>query len=240
MTPPTAYALWWQLAEACSGVTGDLAAVRWFELPGASQFTVRDTAYQSYWWAVGNRIVVVANKKLDGQLIRHEMLHSLTGPHHLTQYFRDKCGGYVACEGNCAKEAGSIESPASTAATVEPTALAVSVAVAPQAASIRTYGGWVAIEVTATAQTDSAIWVALTPVGTQSGAAATFGYFFDCAYTGCSGASEYDYIFGTRMGFQPRQVRRYVFDRQLSEGQYSIHGFFNRDTTESRNVTITP
>src|SRR5687767_13898568 len=33
-TPPPVYARWWAMTQACSGLSGDLASVSWYVVPG--------------------------------------------------------------------------------------------------------------------------------------------------------------------------------------------------------------
>ena len=237
MTPPSVYSLWWELTKSCSGVTADFAAIHWFELPNASEFSIRDTTYQSYWWGNGNRIVVVGRKKFEGQLIRHEMLHSLTGVDHRSDYFLDKCGGVVACEGNCLKEAGALPQPAADAPVIDMSRVSVGVSIEPKQPSVQAFGGWIAITVTARALIDSTAWVSLSPVGIGSTASATFGYV-DCVEGACDGSLAYKYVFADRIGFLSGQIRRYVFDRQLPAGDHLVRGFFNTDTAQALPLSI--
>ena len=35
-TPPAAYGIWWAEIESCAGISGDFAAIDWYEVPGSS------------------------------------------------------------------------------------------------------------------------------------------------------------------------------------------------------------
>ena len=238
MQPPRVYAMWWQLTQACSGVTGDFARVRWYEVPNTSQIVVNGTPVQGYWWPDENRIVVAGSQVLQGQLVRHEMLHALTGSAHSHEYFIDKCGGVVACEADCLKEAGDTPAPPLDAATISPRDLSVESITQPPNASISTDSGWAAITITARNTKAEPVWVHLTYVAAGDPAAATFGYTVQCISGGCWSGDEYTYIWADKVGFAPGQTRRWVFDRHLEPGTYSLRGFFNVDTTSATTFQI--
>jgi hypothetical protein len=238
MQAPLVYGLWWGLTEACSGISGDLSSVRWYALPDAASFEVNGGTYQSYWWGTGNRIVVAGRSKMVGPLIRHEMLHALTGPKHSREYFVDKCGGIVACEGQCLAEAGEPSAPPGDAATITPSDLDVAVDVTPAQAAFESDSGWAAITVSATNTREYPVWVHLLPVGPGAFYSATFGYDVRCEST-CGGKSGYIYIASDRIGFNSRQTRRYSFDFQLSPDDFVIRGAFNSDTTSEKHFQLT-
>lgn len=230
LTPPRAYTLWWSLTEACSERTGDFSAIRWYVLPGKTEFEVDGKVYQSYWWSAGNVIVVAEPVKLIGRLVRHEMLHALTGGAHTHEHFVDKCGGVVVCGGDCLSEAGDFPSPPPSSPVIGSADLDVAVRVDPINPSLAVDSGWIAITVTATHPMNYPVWVQLDPVAPDESSAATFGYVLDCLGA-CAGASEYTYMTGERLGFNGGQTRQYVFDRQLPAEAFSVRGFFNTDTS---------
>jgi hypothetical protein len=237
MQAPLVYGLWWEMTEACSGISGDLSSVRWYELPGATNLEVNGRTYQSYWLATGNRIVVAGRSRMAGPLIRHEMLHALTGPKHSREYFVDKCGGIVACEGQCLAEAGEPSAPPGDAATITPSDLDVAVDVTPAQAAFTSDSGWVAITVSAKNTRAYPVWVHLLPVGPGSSYSATFGYEVRCEST-CGGRSAYAYVAADRMGFNPGQTRRYSFDLQLPPDLFLVRGNFNSDTTSEKSLGV--
>lgn len=75
MTPPTVYREWWAKTEACSGLSGDFARVRWSEVPGPS-FPCASGECAGHWES-SHRIYLAAAWKLDEMVVRHEMLHDL-------------------------------------------------------------------------------------------------------------------------------------------------------------------
>jgi len=95
--PPPVYAQWWTITEACSGITRPLDAVEFYRIPNAS--TIPDKTYgeiAAYWSPAGNRIVLADFYQMQGQLVRHEMLHALLRVSgHPPAYFQGRCAGVV-------------------------------------------------------------------------------------------------------------------------------------------------
>jgi len=177
MRPPRAYALWWQLTESCSNRSGVLDRIRWYLVPGSTSITVGGHQYQGFWFPQSSVIVLAGKEVLDGQLVRHEMLHALTGPLHARQYFIDACGGVVACDEECIIDAGGPAGTPDTTASVVP----VSVVVAsshtdPASPSLAHDSGWVAITVSARNPRPAGVWALLSPIPGNPAYSATFGY----------------------------------------------------------------
>ncbi len=91
LVPPSTYRQWWTATEACSGLSGDFARVRFEVVPGGDfecpsgrcvgRWEPPATVYLSERW-VGNEMVV-----------RHEMLHVLIGRSgHPDPPFQRGCG----------------------------------------------------------------------------------------------------------------------------------------------------
>lgn len=100
-TLPVEYDAWWRATEACAGVPGDLAAVRWYTTPGDS-VRVGSTTFDAYWFAAGNTIVVARPYVRDGPVVRHEMLHALLRRgDHPAAYFQERCARLVRCAEAC-------------------------------------------------------------------------------------------------------------------------------------------
>ncbi len=45
LAPPIQYGLWWQMVESCSGLSGDLATVRWYVQPGVETLQVSGISF---------------------------------------------------------------------------------------------------------------------------------------------------------------------------------------------------
>lgn len=240
MRPPQAYALWWKLTEACSGVVRDFDAIKWYVVPGASAIEVGGRSYHGYVWPRSGRIVLAEQVVLQGAFVRHEMLHALTGDGHSRQYFLERCGGVVVCGGECVADAGDDVDPPSQATEVTANDLDVTLSIDPANPSIHTDSGWVAFTVSATNVRSNPVWARLQPVAPGSPASATFGVIISCV-PGCAQARwSYEYAIEPRIGFQAGQTRRLMFDWNLSPGGYLVRGFFNSDTTESTRFSVAP
>ena len=105
---PPVYTRWWALAESCTGVRRPLANVTWFVVPGVSLFQLGDQDVSGYWTAGSNRIVLADNSRLDGAVVRHEMVHALIRTSgHPRSTFLEKCAGLVSCTAECVADAGA-------------------------------------------------------------------------------------------------------------------------------------
>jgi hypothetical protein len=241
------FALWWQMTKACSGLPGDLGAVDWYVQPDVETLHVpgdHDGMYGGYWWAIGNRILLTEKAVTDGLLVRHEMLHALIGrAGHPRGQFVDRCGGIVACTGDCQREAGSDAVPDAGAVEIDATELDVTLSVLPSPAfGLHENGGWFAYVVTATNPRPEAVWVRVKPPRPDTRGAATFGFV--------EGPTVWSYAWTTelRIAFGPRQTKRYTYDRTAIRGPgpayqagvHEVRGFFNSDTTPPASFTILP
>ncbi|MFN2563760.1 MAG: hypothetical protein ABR499_01945 [Gemmatimonadaceae bacterium] len=241
------FALWWRMTEACSGLRGDLGAVRWFVQPGVETLHVpgeADGQYGGYWWAQGNRILLTEKAVTDGWLVRHEMLHALVGrAGHRRSEFVDRCGGIVTCTGECQREAGPDPQPPADAVEIDARELDVTVSVVPSTSfGLHDNGGWFAYVVTATNPRPEAVWVRVRRPRPDARGAATFGFV--------EGPSVWDYAWTTepRVAFGPWQTKRYTYDRAAitgagyayKAGAHMVRGFFNNDTTPPVEFTILP
>jgi hypothetical protein len=131
LTSPPVYARWWAMTESCSGLSGPLAAVSFWHVPGVNSFTRAGRSVLGYWTTADNQIVLAGNAALDGGNVRHEMLHALlrVGGHPREQ-FLGKCAGFVDCSVDCIADAGP--PPTDTAPLVGPRAFEISVATVPE------------------------------------------------------------------------------------------------------------
>src|SRR5262245_3605625 len=73
MTPPAVYQRWWAMTEACSGRTGDLNAVQWYEVPGSA--VLRNGQWAGGYWSPARKAIVIPHDNARiGFTVRHEML----------------------------------------------------------------------------------------------------------------------------------------------------------------------
>ena len=137
------------MVESCSGVTRPLANVTWFGVPG-SLFQLEGEFVTGYWSAASNRIVLADSSRLDGSVVRHEMLHALIRQSgHPRSAFLEKCAGLVSCTTECVADAG----PAGTAnieyANVPPDSLEISIQILPNPPTLSVDDGVFSVVVSA-------------------------------------------------------------------------------------------
>ncbi|HSA56362.1 MAG TPA: hypothetical protein VLE53_11715, partial [Gemmatimonadaceae bacterium] len=114
-TPPAVYASWWSMVEQCVGRAAPFEAVRWYVMPGAHSFNLGDLRVAGVWTRAGNAITVGEYARMNGQLVRHEMLHAIVqGGAHPRSLYLDRCAGVVTCGENCVREAGPASPPSPT------------------------------------------------------------------------------------------------------------------------------
>ena len=235
--PP--YALWWQITETCSGKSRNFSTIRWFAVPNTDSFEIHGKHYNGYWYD-DNSIVIAAKHLLDGQLVRHEMLHALTGGGHSRQ-FLDACGGVVACEGECLTEAGGLPALDSTAAAEPVSSLRTELQIKPANPSLSTDSGWVTLSVIVHTPQDANMRALLTPIPGDASFSATFGYDIASCHPTCKSlTAPYFFVPGTLYDFTLGTTRKYVFDVQLRPGVYSARGMFNVDSTAAATFTVGP
>ncbi len=216
-TPPAVYQQWWKLTEQCSGLSSNMSDVTWYRVPGAAQIPLTDgTLVNGRWDPVGNRIILAGDSQLEGDLVRHEMLHALLhSGGHPRSVFIGRCGGTVVCTEQCLTDGGAAPPPDPTARMVSPHALEIGVEVIPQAPSSSVNDGTFMMFVTARNTAASPVVVQLPPA-----ADAGPGVSFSCYINGDSGWSSY-YMRAeapevTR--FAAFEVKRFIFDFRVSAG----------------------
>jgi hypothetical protein len=139
--PPPVYDKWWTMVETCSGVKRPLGDVSWFGIPG-SLFQLGDQVVTGYWTAGANRIVLADSARLDGSVVRHEMLHALIRQNgHPRSAFLEKCAGLVSCTPECVADAGPYTTVSVGIATVPPDSINVSVEILPNPPTFAVDGG---------------------------------------------------------------------------------------------------
>jgi hypothetical protein len=228
---PVVYARWWAMTQACSGASGSLAAVSWFETTDTLKDPRSGVVIDGYWSAATNQIVLSASMKLDGGTVRHEMLHALLreGGHSRAQ-FLGRCAGVVSCTSACVDDAGPPPPIDPGAIEVLPESITVGITVDPAEPSAAHDDGFFTITVTARNPASHPVMV-LFPLPARP--ARTFG--FDL--TGpvgriVDGVIQLDLSVAA---FAPNETKQQVFDfvvgqqplaRALSPGNYTVVGSF--------------
>jgi hypothetical protein len=75
--PGESYATWYAQAEACAGIEGDFAAVRWFEVPGERWWDPLHEQYAIGTWRRPHDIYITTAHIDDEFLVKHEVIHDL-------------------------------------------------------------------------------------------------------------------------------------------------------------------
>jgi hypothetical protein len=143
---PAQYRPWWQVTESCTGRMGRLEDIAWYVVPATSfnALTVEGTRdVQGLYDPTNRRIVIAEGSVADGQLVRHEMAHALSGvTGHPPSVFGGNCAGVLACEDLCASEAVA---PIAADTVVLAGTLALTVAVEPASLRGKETGGWLTV-----------------------------------------------------------------------------------------------
>ena len=94
--PPPIYRTWWAQVEECSGKTGSFGRVRWFVIPGTDSFVANGQQVNGLWIEHYRYIVLAESRVSDSLVVRHEMLHDLSGSvTHPPELFDQRCAGLV-------------------------------------------------------------------------------------------------------------------------------------------------
>jgi hypothetical protein len=131
-TPPSVYTRWWAMTQSCSGRSGSLSSVKWNVVPNTADFQLNGETVTSYWTEASNSIVIASAKRLDGSIVRHEMLHALTrAPGHSRIDFLELCGGIVTCTSRCVADGGPIPAIDPALPHISPDSLDVNIQLVP-------------------------------------------------------------------------------------------------------------
>lgn len=249
--PPAVYARWWAMTEACSGHSGDFAAVRWYRAPGFV-VTVNGKDASGYWSLNRNRIVLTDEIADDGAAVRHEMLHALlrVGDHPRAQ-FLGACASLVDCQGSCVTDAGPWHAPSKyTVVPPDSIDLAASATLQPPEADGQR---WLALEIAVRNPLGRAILVAVPPPpGTPPGGVdrenpSSFG--FDLRGP-VGGIGQPMYVEdSSTVFFQPFETKQWLYEFRVDSdltryhippGQYLVRGSYARRYTAYKTIAITP
>jgi hypothetical protein len=238
-TPPPVYSTWWAMVESCSNQAGPLSRVNWFEAPDNVELkSPNGGVVGGYWDKETNTIVVQHRYLLDGPLIRHEMLHSLTGGGHERRYFLRSCGGIVVCVEACKAEAGGYELPGESVPRVPPDSLVITTTVEPLTLDGTISDSFFRVIVSVRNPANHPIVVNLPPSG-DSGPSVTFSYVIKRKEAGFGGVqSDRRLADPEQTYFDAHETKRCVFDwvarpirnadNELPPGTYTAVGGFGK------------
>jgi hypothetical protein len=245
-SPPPVYSTWWQMTQACSGLTGSLGSVTWYQTSQEVTDTHTGDVLAGYWVPGSNQIVLNSLVMLDGGTVRHEMLHALRqkGGHPRDQ-FLGKCAGVVACEDACVADAGPYPTPPQTPIKGTVDSIEVTLDVEPHTPARAIDGG--RFSITVLTRNKTARWMTVTPASAASAANQTFSV----DVRGVNGANAFDElgIDPSQTIFAPGETKRHVFDlvigdypfgNQLLPGDYVARGAFAGYWTPDNALTIDP
>jgi hypothetical protein len=240
--PPAVYQHWWAMTEACSGRSGDMSAVRWYEVPGSAMVHKGQTV-NGYWSSLANEIVLPEDYVHAGFAVRHEMLHALLreGGHPRDQ-FLGACAALVDCGDLCARDAGAWNPPMPfVPEPADSVVVTAEIALAPLDAD---GDRWLSLWVSVRNPSARAIFVE-SPVVSPTPPA--FGFDVRGPKGGIAlteAASD-----SSRFFFEPLETRRFLFEFLVADtltsfslppGDYVMRGVYARRPSVDQNVTVTP
>jgi hypothetical protein len=244
-SPPPVYSTWWKMTEACSALTGSLAAVSWYQTAEVVHDTHSGDVIAGYWVPGSNRIVLTAAVMMSGGIVRHEMLHALLqrGGHPRGQ-FLGNCAGTVDCWEPCAADAGPYPPPPESPIAVPPDSIEITLDIEPRTPARNIDEG--RFSLTVFARNRSTHWITVSPA---TGIDARQTFSFDV--NGANGATGGDQpaIDPSQTIFAPHETKRQVFDLRIGDypfasellpGDYAARGAFAGWWSSDSSFVIAP
>jgi hypothetical protein len=241
ITPPARFAVWWRLTQACSGLTGDYASVQWYVVPNSTTIDDAGKQVDAYWISNPDRVVLSDAHRDDGMTVRHEMLHVLLHRDgHPRAAYLVGCGGVVACDGECALEAGGYTSPTPSSPELQPGDVAPRLDVIPPLPAEVSDTGAVAVLLTVTNPRSEPVWVRLTPRESGDLQFPMFGIVVDYDDPARIATLATDWSQSDRLPLGAGESKHWVWESELRRGRYGVLGYFNVDTLPRQVITIGP
>jgi len=225
-----AYKGWWAVVQNCSGLTGDFNAVQWYQVPATTTFAVAGSGpANGAWYSNGNIVVLAGDSAQSGQVVRHEMLHSLIGPvsGHPAQYFYTKCGGIVACATNCATEAlAAVPTVDPASPLVDASTVQLQATTEPASFATARSIGWLTLVVKATNTGANGVRVRLPRLTPGSLSGPLFGYSYN-------GSGRFDLTNDAVLYLPAGATRQRAFDIRVSllDTSARLRGAFAAEST---------
>lgn len=241
--PPSVYETWWDMAESCVGVSGDLGSVRWFESP--TLLEVGGDEVTAYWSAGTNRIVLHSSVVRDPRVVRHEMVHALLrSKGHPREVFVEDCGGFVSCSASCRSEGGPPPSPDPFHQRVPSAGLTVTTTLSPLTPRVSEQDGYFSLTVRATNPRTFPVVITL------GGMPGTGISAFTAVIAGDMSATyPVPVIDSSMVTFAAGETKTYVFDffagfasgvGVVPPGQYFIAARYGDAVAPTRQMTVVP
>lgn len=245
-SPPAVYATWWNMTQACSRLTGSMAAVTWYKTSEVLRDPHNGALVVGYWVAASNRIVLATDAVFDGATVRHEMLHALIrGAGHPRNQFLGNCRGTVECAEACVQDGGAYPTPPETPIHITSDSLEITVQVVPQNPTHATDDGF--FSVTVMARNRSSHWATVVPAVFVADSMRTFSY--DVQGVMGDMTDDRHAIDPSERIFAPGETKKLVFDfrigddafsQQLQPGNYSVTGGFSDYSSNYATFVVGP
>jgi hypothetical protein len=213
--------------------------VSWYVVPHTTTLTYEGKQVNAYWIGGPDRIVLADAYREDGPTVRHEMLHALL--HHAghpRSAFLTACGGVVACQGDCATEAGGYLLPSAAAPELQPRDLGTRVdVIAPLPAEVLDSGA-VAVMITIANPRSEPAWVRLKPRAPGDLRYRTFGLVVDYDDPARIVESSAGSAPAELISLGANETRHWVWNGTLGRGRFGFLGFFNADSAARQVISV--
>lgn len=236
------------MTQACSGITGSLGAVTWYKTDQPLNNPQTGDPIIGYWNSANNQIVLVSSAMLDGEAVRHEMLHALVRkPGHPRNQFLGNCAGTVACQGACITDAGTFPPPPVSPIQVTGDSLDITMSIAPRNPTPAVDGGFFTI--TVFVRNRSAHWATVMPAFTYTDPLRSFTFVVlnsDIAGGLTGGEIAVD---PSERIFAPGESKKQVFDfrigddafgQQFPAGNYIVRGGYSDYLSGDSTLVLGP
>jgi len=238
ISPPRQYALWWRLTERCAGRSADFNQISWYAVPDAEDLGEDDV--QGEFFPLSHRIVVAGRWVEEPFLVRHEMLHAITGYRtHPAEVFQRRCAGVVVCVEACVADGGALPLPDSTGPVVRPRDLDVSARVDSTNPSLTQDSAWVALTIEVHNSRATPVRVRLTPLQFGDFASPTYGYRDGGCEPPAFNGPNFSGVVGSTIILGAGETRRRLFDFQVKVCTL-VKPFFNDDTLDVIRIVPRP
>ncbi|HEY4132178.1 MAG TPA: hypothetical protein VGM50_16335 [Gemmatimonadaceae bacterium] len=237
LTPPSVYSTWWNIVQSCSGISGRMADIKWYQVQNTTFINADGKVATGYWSSVSNQIVLASGSVLDGGTVRHEMLHALVrSPGHPRSAFLDKCAGIVDCSADCASDAGPL--PHFNGPSILADSIQVSFRLDPASPAASVNDATFMVTITATNPTGDSVSVILDPINPTRRP-------YTALVSGTFGARTFQVLLddSSLVRFAPHQTKQHIFDfviggdtamRTFLPGSYNVSLAYGRNGVMSR------